>query len=267
MPDRRIASRRHPAVAAVALLRRGAGGAAVAEGPHLAAEALAAGWQPVAAFATERWAARPAAANLAAVLRRALAPGPTPVPAGWFWVPEAVMEVLAGTATPQGLVAVFAPPPAPPPPPPAWTLVLDGVQDPGNVGALARCLFAFGGPGSLLLAGPDAAHPFGDRALRASAGAAFHLRHERAAGGLPAALSALPVPRVALCPRGGTPLPEADLRPPLALVVGGEGGGLRPEVASLCRPVTIPLRPGAESLNVACAAAVALYAAAGAGAR
>jgi TrmH family RNA methyltransferase len=190
-----------------------------------------------------------------------------PLASGWFWVAEAVMNALAGTATPQGLVAVFAAPPPAALPPPAWSLVLDGVQDPGNVGALARCLFAFGGPGSLLLAGPDAAHAFAARALRASAGAAFHLRHERADRGLVAALAALPAVRVVLCPRGGVPLPEADLRPPLALVVGGEGGGVRPEVASLCRPVTIPLRPGAESLNVAAAAAVALYAAAVGGAR
>jgi TrmH family RNA methyltransferase len=259
MSEGRIESRRHPAVAAVARLRREPAGAVVAEGPHLVAEGLAAGWCPVAAFATERW--RHEAPGLTAALRRALRPAPPGLPAGWHWVGPRVMDALAGTASPQGLLAVFTEPPPREEPPPAWVLALDGVQDAGNVGALARCLLAFGGEGSLLLCGPGTAHPLGERALRASAGAAFRLRR-RAEADLPGALAALGVPLVALCPRGGTPLAAAGLRPPLALVVGGEGPGLHAEVEALCRPVTIPLRPGAESLNVACAAAIALHAAA-----
>lgn len=269
----RVESRRHPAVDAVVALRetaaRRASGLCLAEGPHLVGEALSAGWQPVAVFATDGWNE---AALVAALRPRLLAPhrpgadrgweGDEALPAaarGWWRVSSRVMAAIAGTRTPQGLVTVFAPPDGATSAAADWTLVLDGVQDPGNVGALARCLFAFGGAGSLLITGPGAADPLAEKALRASAGASFHLRHRHVAADLAAAVGALPTRRFALCAHGGESLVDAGLSAPLALVVGAEGAGVGPAVRALCRPVTVPLRPGAESLNVAAAAAVALY--------
>jgi len=261
-----LGARGHPAVAAAAALRRPAGrlaaAACLAEGPHLVAEALAAGLRPLAVFVTAAFAAGPQAA-LVADLRRRLPPGAaeaSPLPAGLFVASRRVFAALSAEPAPQGLLAVFALPPCGPPGGEATTLILDGVQDPGNVGALARSLLAFGGAGALLLTGPGTADPYGEKALRASAGAMFRLRH-RQAESLPAAIAGLPQRPWALCPRGGEDLRRARLVPPLALVVGSEGAGVSPAVAELCRPLSIVLAGPAESLNAAAAGAIALYAA------
>ena len=72
-----------------------------------------------------------------------------------------------------------------------------------------------------------------------------------------AELDETPPPRVALLAHGGEPLSE--LQPPLTVCLGAERAGLPPEVADACdRKLTIPLRPGVESLNVAAAAAIVL---------
>ncbi|HEV3484567.1 MAG TPA: TrmH family RNA methyltransferase, partial [Vicinamibacterales bacterium] len=65
---------------------------------------------------------------------------------------------------------------------------------------------------------------------------------------------------LATVPRGGTPLPHADLRSPCVILLGGEGGGLPPEIVDEADDrLTIPMRAGIESLNVAVAAAIVLY--------
>ena len=82
-------------------------------------------------------------------------------------------------------------------------------------------------------------------------------------GALPDVISAaqeLNVRLVAAVPRGGTPLPDLDLRRPTAIVLGGEGSGLPPAAMSaMHQTVTIPMRKPIESLNVAIAAALLLY--------
>jgi TrmH family RNA methyltransferase len=71
------------------------------------------------------------------------------------------------------------------------------------------------------------------------------------------------VPLLAAVPRGGTPLPEADLHGPVAIVMGGEGAGVsETAVAAAERKITIPMLAPVESLNVATAAALILYEAA-----
>ncbi len=273
-PDQEIRNARHPALAYVQALRRPAerraAGVCLAEGPHLVREALEAGLRPLVAFATPRWMAEGDGRDLVPVLVERL-PGPTEgraaAPKGFHHTAESAFRRLSGTQTPQGILAVFALPETGPPEAPSWSLVLDGVQDPGNVGTLARALLAFGGARSLLLTGHGTADPFGEKALRASAGAAFRLSHRHApADGLVAALSSLQDRGVTLCslqPRGGTSLRQADLRPPLALVVGGEGAGVSAAVQAVCRPLTVPMPGPAESLNAALAGAIALYEAAG----
>jgi TrmH family RNA methyltransferase len=65
---------------------------------------------------------------------------------------------------------------------------------------------------------------------------------------------------LATVPRGGTPLPEANLIGPCAILLGGEGAGLPPELLNQAdEQITIPMRPPVESLNVAIAAALTLY--------
>lgn len=136
----------------------------------------------------------------------------------------------------------------------------DGLQDPGNLGALARVAEASGA--SALALAPGSAHPNHPRALRASAGSLLRL---------PAAVAVTPdgidlrlrsvVPRwVSLVPAGGENLYRADLAGALVLAVGAEGPGVSRRVLERAeRRITIPLRPPVESLNATVAAALVLF--------
>jgi RNA methyltransferase, TrmH family len=133
--------------------------------------------------------------------------------------------------------------------PVACCVYLHGVADPGNVGAVVRTALALVG-GSVVI-GPGCADPFGIRAVRASMGAVFAEPLVRAG------VEATPEPRVALVAHGGEPL-EA-LEGAATVCLGAEREGLPDEVlASRDVRVTIPIREGVESLNVAAAAAIAL---------
>jgi TrmH family RNA methyltransferase len=127
------------------------------------------------------------------------------------------------------------------------TLALWRVGDPGNVGTLLRSADAFGA-GVALSAG--CADPTGPKALRASMGAIFRVP-----------LSGFDEPagmRVALVPRGGTPLPALELPGEVVFVLGAEREGLPEDVLARCDvQATIPQQ--GESLNVAMAGTVALY--------
>jgi TrmH family RNA methyltransferase len=132
------------------------------------------------------------------------------------------------------------------------TLALWHVGDPGNVGTLLRAADAFGA-GLALSAG--CADPTGGKALRAAAGATFRVpvgRFDEAGGR-----------RIALAARGGEPLSELELAPPLTFVLGAERVGVPQDVLAACDSVaTIPQPGAAESLNVAMAGTIALYEAA-----
>ena len=126
---------------------------------------------------------------------------------------------------------------------------LHGVSDPGNVGTVIRTAHALVG-GSVVL-GPDCADPFGPHAVRASMGAVFGERLLR--GGI----DATTMPRAALVARGGESLDA--LHGMVTICLGAERQGLPNAIVEQCQvQVTIPLREGAESLNVAAAAAISL---------
>jgi RNA methyltransferase, TrmH family len=128
-------------------------------------------------------------------------------------------------------------------------LYLHGVADPGNVGTIVRTADALlGGP---VVLGPDCADPFSPKATRASMGSIF------AKPPLRAGVDATPAPRAALVAHGGEDLDA--LAGAATICLGAEREGLPDEVLARCETrVTIPLRPGgAESLNVAAAAAIA----------
>ena len=146
---------------------------------------------------------------------------------------------------------------------PPLVVVLAGLQDPGNVGSIIRSCAAFGATGVIAIEGT--ANPFGWKALRGAMGATFRV-HVAPAGTLLNVIAAAreaAVPLVAAIPRGGTLLPDADLRGPVAIIMGGEGAGVSDTaVAAAERKVTIPMLAPVESLNVATAAALILYEAA-----
>jgi len=126
---------------------------------------------------------------------------------------------------------------------------LDGVSDPGNVGAVLRSALAFGA-GSVVL-GPGCADPYGPKAVRASMGAIFAVPLARAR------LDELPGERIALVAREGEPL-AGPVVGEATILVGAEREGLAPDaLAAADRVANIPIR--SESLNAAMAATVALY--------
>ena len=127
---------------------------------------------------------------------------------------------------------------------------LHGVGDPGNVGAVIRSADAL--TGGIVVLGPGCADPHSPKALRAGMGSIFNVALARGA------VESTPPPRVALIASGGE---EPGPGPaPATLCLGSERQGLPPEVLESCEARwTIPLRAGgAESLNVAAAAAIAL---------
>ena len=129
------------------------------------------------------------------------------------------------------------------------TLALWRVADPGNVGTLLRAADAFAAGVAL---SKGCADPTGPKALRGAMGAIWRVP-----------LSSFDEPagtRVALVPRGGTPLPELEANGDVVLVLGAEREGLPREVLDRCdEQVSIPQPGAAESLNVAMAGAIALY--------
>jgi TrmH family RNA methyltransferase len=135
-------------------------------------------------------------------------------------------------------------------------LVCVGIQDPGNLGAIARIGEAAGARALVLLKG--SADPFAPKALRGSMGSLLRVPVFEIEDLSP--LRERGFRLAALVPRGGVDFRVADLRPPIALLLGGEASGL-PEtmVAGADLKVTIPMEGAVESLNVATAAALVLY--------
>jgi TrmH family RNA methyltransferase len=136
------------------------------------------------------------------------------------------------------------------------------VQEPGNVGAILRAGEAGGATGAFVCG--VSAHPFSWKAIRGSMGSALRLP---VATGL-STTDALEcfrladVRTIAAIPRGGEDPDTADWRGKIALILGGEGPGLRMEVLAECdATVSIPMAKTVDSLNVAVAAAVLVYAA------
>ncbi len=233
--------------------RRCKGDLALLEGPHLVAEALASGLELPIVLATEELLAGPAGRALAA---RLAAPPETVAPE--------LLEAVLDADSPRGVAAVVHLPrggaAALPRRPDGVYVWAGGLQDPGNLGALARAAEAAGAAGLALA--PGSAHPNHPRALRASAGSL--LRLAVAVGSAPedldSALAPLAPRRVALVPRDGEPLWEADLSGALVLELGAEGAGLPPALAAAADlRLTVPLAPPVESLNAAMAAALVLF--------
>jgi RNA methyltransferase, TrmH family len=133
---------------------------------------------------------------------------------------------------------------------PTVGLALWHVGDPGNVGTIVRSADALG-PAFVALS-PGCGDPTGPKALRASMGAIFRVPL--------GSFEEAPGRRLALVAHGGEPLQEAELSEPVTFVLGAEREGLPESDVRACEArISIPLEPGAESLNVAVAAALALY--------
>jgi len=170
---------------------------------------------------------------------------------------------IAPTRQTQGVLAVVAVPSARLAPT-GVVVYLDRVQDPGNVGGVIRCAAAFGASG--VACSPGCADPFSPRAVRASAGQAlvFPVEAEAAFAPLADAVRRAGGEAFATASRAGVPVSRWRPRAPLLLALGNEGQGVSEEVMLCCAgQVSVPLRDGVDSLNIAATAAVILAALAG----
>ena len=181
-------------------------------------------------------------------------------------LPPDELERVAGTSHHGGIVAMALPQPIPefdPAQPPRHKLLvaLDGIGNPHNLGAIARCAAFFGVPALLLHDTADQAFP-SDAAYRVAEGGLDHLDLYRARD-LPAVLRALePFYRTvaATLDAGAAPLDALPRDRPVLLVLGNEAFGLLPEVLAACRRrVRIEARGPVRGLNVAQAAAIVLH--------
>lgn len=214
------------------------------EGEHLCAAALARGVPvPMAVGTPEAFASPRLAPLLAAAAERVELPAP-------------LFAELSGLESPAALAFLVDIPPSPAIDPDAASVVLDGVQDAGNVGSVLRSAAALGVPQVLALAGTAAL--WSPKVLRAGMGAHFGLRLVE---GLSAdALEALRVPLLATSSHAEQALHLGVLPQPCAWVLGHEGQGVSAAVQALCAlTLRIPQPGGEESLNVAAAAAICLY--------
>jgi TrmH family RNA methyltransferase len=171
---------------------------------------------------------------------------------------EPLFAELALVDTPSGIMAVVRwPQPVPAIDYEADTVLLDGLQDPGNVGSILRSAAAAGFRQILL--SPDCAQVWSPKTLRAAMGTHFQLAlHE--GRDLPAFLDAYRGQAVATSLMGSESLYSAPLEGSLAWVFGSEGQGVRSTVLAATRQrLCIPMPGATESLNVAAAAAICLF--------
>ncbi|HEV2201493.1 MAG TPA: RNA methyltransferase [Bryobacteraceae bacterium] len=257
-------------------------GYAVAEGVHLVVEAVAARCEIRAVIFSE--SAKP---GVVSDLARDTSRLPEP-----RQVTEKTFRSMSSTETPQGVLALVKPPAADLAQVfsgDALVVILDGVQEPGNAGAIVRVAEAFGATGAIFMKGT--VDPFHPRCLRGSAGSALrlpviahfnpahvdpahfnpahvdpaHFDGDLNSGTVMDGLRALRVYAAMPRPAGGRAhetssieLGAADFTVPCAIVIGGEGRGVSEPMAAIAIPVHIPTTK-VESLNAAVAAGILLY--------
>ncbi|RRR71652.1 MAG: RNA methyltransferase [Candidatus Viridilinea halotolerans] len=219
------------------------------EGVRLVAHALAAGARPrVLLYAADQLGATPAGAALLAQIAA--------LPACWPASPQ-VVAAAAATREPQGVVAAFAWPALPPQP--GMRLVLDGIQDPGNLGTLLRSAEAAGV--GLAICAPGCADPYNPKVVRAAMGAHFTLplRVDATWALLQEELSACPL--VYMADADATqPYYTAAWPQAAALIIGSEAHGPSPQALALAtHTLAIPMHGRAESLNAAVAGSILLF--------
>jgi TrmH family RNA methyltransferase len=169
-----------------------------------------------------------------------------------------VVAAASGTVHPQGAVALARWPQVEPGRP-GIVVVLDAIQDPGNLGTLLRSAEAVGVAEVLCAAGT--ADAYSPKVVRAAMGAHFRLAVEQDLGWEAVGERLFAVDHVyAADADASMPYYAADWRQPSALIIGNEAHGLSAEARSLAsQPIGIPMRGRAESLNAAVAGSVILF--------
>ena len=243
----RITSKENPQVKLAVRLRESASARRehslfFLEGWRLCVDALESGYAPEALFVTEAAREKYPIAHENITL-----------------ISESVAQKLAGTQSPQGVFGVFrAPAGANAPARPQHKIIaLENLQDPANLGAIARTAEALGLHGLVVSGGCDVYHP---KALRASMGALLRLDITQV-DDLPAFLRESKLPSFAAVPDSqALLLPDCDFSDGAIVAIGNEGSGLSEEAIAACEQrLTIPMRGKSESLNAAAAAAIIMW--------
>ena len=249
-----ITSNRNPAVLAARALQtregRESAGQFLCEGEHLVGEAIRHDAGRIRALFVEQGRETDFATLVLGATDAAL-----------YSVPAHVLQTISQVKTPQGIAATVDYPPA------ASlemlgerVVLLENVQDPGNVGTVLRTADAAGFTGCVLTGG--CADPFSAKTLRATMGSVFRVPIAFTQDACRAAdtLAAMGFAMIATVLNGQDFYARDPLPPKVCLLVGNEGAGL---TAALCEKAThryrLPMRGGAESLNAAVAAAVFMY--------
>ena len=202
---------------------------------------MSAGIKPIALLATEAALAKPEIAELVGQQQVVL-------------LGENAFAAIADARTPPGIAAEI---PLPQPRRAGASIFLEAVQDAGNVGAIIRSAATFAA--GEVIVDRQCADPWSPKVLRAGQGGHFALGI-RQVEDLGAALDDFRGRLICTVARGGSPLRDVPLTGQLGWAFGAEGAGLSAAVvARAAERVTIPMASGAESLNVAAAAAICLY--------
>lgn len=170
---------------------------------------------------------------------------------------RALFDELSQLTSPAGLLAIVPTPVPKAKGPCRFALLLENIQDPGNLGTMLRAAAAAGVERVYL--SPACAFAWSQKTLRAGQGAHFHVDIFEQSD-LARIMREFEGRVIAADPHAATSLFAADLRGPLALAIGNEGAGLSAELAAVAHQrVSIPMPGGFESLNAALAAAVCLF--------
>ena len=226
-------------------------GRSVLDGAHLLAAFLDSGGKPEEIYVSQAGLARD---EIARLVQRS-----EPVPL--TLLADSLFDAVSTVESPTGVIAVVPTPAAKPVPSDAgFVLLLEDIQDPGNVGTLLRSAAAAGAEHVML--SPGCAFAWSPKVLRAAMGAHFAVNIAEGVD-LAAWLATYRGTSVALAGESGRSLYDLDLRGPVAFVVGNEGAGLSPALRKAARErASIPMSPRMESLNAAAAGTVALFEAA-----
>lgn len=253
MTVRRVTSRENALVKELARL------AASSRERRLQQSTILEGERLVGAFAASGHAARLLVVGESAAQRPSVARLLAETPAtDKLLVPDRLLDGVTQVVTSSGVLAVVqVPRAAPVPEQPGACLLLEGIQDPGNLGSMFRTAAA-AGMRDIYLA-PGCVFAWAPKVVRAGMGAHFALSIREECD-LVDLVRRIAVPVVATEPLAPRSIHAIDLSRPVAWIFGGEADGLSPALAALASVrASIPMQAGSESLNVAAAAAICLF--------
>ncbi len=175
-----------------------------------------------------------------------------------YLLTEGMLKKITGLQQPDGFAAEFDLPLPQDLSAKSHLLILDEIADPGNLGTLLRTALSFNWEGVILT--PNTVDLFNDKALRASRGAPFLLPYARLTPSEIASWIKETKREIFTADLDGTPLDSLSFKPPLALILSNETTGPSSWTEPLSKKVTLPMSPLVDSLNVATAGAILLYA-------